>query len=395
MTAEAQGAEARRHRPRNRKQQILTAARDLFVEHGFPSVTMVMIADRVGVTAGALYRHFGNKADLLERVIEENFAWLSDLRVPEDFDDAMETSIAQIAEFPYLSDLWLHEARHLSDDSLKLLRQRMRAWHNSLLPVLRDRRPDLDDDQLDLVGWALQAVLSCLSRRSLRVPEAIRLPIVRSTLQAVATVRLVPAGPRVDPSASRAVPVSMRERLLLAACEQFGYRGYYDTSMADIAAMAGVTGPNLYGYFESKADVLRAVHERATHALWLGLEAVLSSGRPAPELLADVVRSYVRLARTWSSTLDDPTGAAGMSEYLKTAQREYVDEWVALLTSSAPGLDQRTARVRVQIALLLISDLYRVPRVSYRQSFQENLVSLVLTVLYGRADGTPAPREHV
>lgn len=389
MTAESRDTQVRRQRPRNRKQQILTAARDLFVELGFPSVTMAMIADRVGVTAGALYRHFGNKADLLEAVVEENFGWLSDPHVPVHFDDAMEASVAQIAKFPYLSDLWLHEVRHLSDDSLKLLRRRMVAWHISLMPALRDRRPDLDDDQLDLVGWALKSVLSCLTRRSLHVPEAVRLPAVRSALQAVGTVQLVPVGPRVDPAVSRALPVSMRERLLLAACEQFGYRGFYETSMADIAAMAGVTGPNLYGYFDSKADLLRAVHERATHALWLGLEAVLSSGRPASELLPEVVRSYVRLARTWSSTLGDPTGAAGVGDYLKMAQREYVDEWVALLTASAPELEPRTARLRIQIALLLVADLYRVPRVSYRQSFQENLVSLVLTVLYD--GGRPAP----
>ncbi|WP_199435394.1 TetR/AcrR family transcriptional regulator [Qaidamihabitans albus] len=388
MAAKSRDTEVRLQRPRNRKQQILTAARDLFVELGFPSVTMAMIADRVGVTAGALYRHFGNKADLLEAVIEENFGWLGDPHVPDRFDDAMESSIAQIAEFPYLSDLWLHEVRHLSDDSLKLLRRRMLAWHISLMPALRDRRPDLDDDQLDLLGWALKSVLSCLTRRSLHTPEAIRLPSVRSALQAVATVQLVPVGPRGDPAGSRAFPVSMRERLLVAACEQFGYRGFYETSMADIAAMAGVTGPNLYGYFDSKADLLRAVHERGTHALWLGLEGVLSSGRPAPELLPEVVRSYVGLARTWSSTLGDPTGAAGVGDYLKMAQREYIDEWVALLTASAPELEPRTARLRVQIALLLVADLYRVPRISYRQSFQENLVSLVMTVLH---DGGRAP----
>jgi AcrR family transcriptional regulator len=55
MTADAAAV---RRRPKDRKQQILVQARDLFLGLGYPNVSMAMIADRVGITAGALYRHY-------------------------------------------------------------------------------------------------------------------------------------------------------------------------------------------------------------------------------------------------------------------------------------------------------------------------------------------------
>jgi AcrR family transcriptional regulator len=70
MTADAAAV---RRRPKDRKQQILVQARDLFLGLGYPNVSMAMIADRVGITAGALYRHYSTKADLLEAVVRDVF----------------------------------------------------------------------------------------------------------------------------------------------------------------------------------------------------------------------------------------------------------------------------------------------------------------------------------
>jgi AcrR family transcriptional regulator len=50
-----------------------------------------------------------------------------------------------------------------------------------------------------------------------------------------------------------------RERILEGARTAFMRFGFERTSMADIAAGAGVTRTALYHYFESKEDVLRAV----------------------------------------------------------------------------------------------------------------------------------------
>lgn len=55
------------------KERILGAARELFLSGGAEAVTMRSVAERVGVTATALYRHFDSKEALLQAVIRSGF----------------------------------------------------------------------------------------------------------------------------------------------------------------------------------------------------------------------------------------------------------------------------------------------------------------------------------
>lgn len=52
---------------------LLEAALDVFSEKSFSEVTLSEIAERVGMTKGALYWHFKNKGDLLFKLIKEIF----------------------------------------------------------------------------------------------------------------------------------------------------------------------------------------------------------------------------------------------------------------------------------------------------------------------------------
>ncbi|TDC88534.1 TetR/AcrR family transcriptional regulator [Actinomadura sp. 7K507] len=370
-----------RRRPRDRKEQILLAARDLFVARGYPNVSMALIAEQVGITASALYRHFGNKTVLLEEVIADNFGWLDEPVACTTYDEMVEHVITRIVDRPYLSDLWAHEIRYLPEGRRHDLRRRMRVWNQSLVPALRERRPDLGAVHGELLTWAIQSLMSCVGRQAIGSPMSVKLPLVRAALHAVATVDLVsgdtPAGRRTD----RMVPVSTRERLLISAAAQFGERGYHDTSMAQIGAAADVSGPSLYSYFEDKIDVLRAVLERGTHALWIGVDDALASSGTVVEALRRLVRSYIPLSRTWAWIIEDPSVEDGLAAAAKAAQREYVTEWVTLLQQASPRTGVREARVRVQIALFVIADLHRVPHLSRSVSFQGDLAEIVLAVL--------------
>ncbi|MEJ7584259.1 MAG: TetR/AcrR family transcriptional regulator [Acidimicrobiales bacterium] len=58
-------------RSRATRTALLGAARALFAEHGFSSTGREQIAERAGVTRGALYHHFGTKGELFAAVVEE------------------------------------------------------------------------------------------------------------------------------------------------------------------------------------------------------------------------------------------------------------------------------------------------------------------------------------
>jgi AcrR family transcriptional regulator len=53
------------------KSRIVAAARALYFERGPDAVTMRAVAERVGVTATALYRHFADKDAILREVVGE------------------------------------------------------------------------------------------------------------------------------------------------------------------------------------------------------------------------------------------------------------------------------------------------------------------------------------
>ncbi|MHC1711511.1 MAG: TetR/AcrR family transcriptional regulator [Solidesulfovibrio sp.] len=55
-----------------RREQIAEAALAIVVEQGIGAVTVRRVAEAVGISAAALYRHYKNKADILAAVLEEH-----------------------------------------------------------------------------------------------------------------------------------------------------------------------------------------------------------------------------------------------------------------------------------------------------------------------------------
>ncbi|MEB3323653.1 MAG: TetR/AcrR family transcriptional regulator, partial [Synechococcaceae cyanobacterium] len=53
----------------NLREKLIVAAQELFVADGVAGISMRKLADKVGVTAPAIYRHFKDKDELLEELI--------------------------------------------------------------------------------------------------------------------------------------------------------------------------------------------------------------------------------------------------------------------------------------------------------------------------------------
>jgi AcrR family transcriptional regulator len=71
------GVQERREREKKElRQEILDAARDLFVREGFENVSMRKIAEKIEYSPTTIYLYFQDKADLLDCICEETFARL-------------------------------------------------------------------------------------------------------------------------------------------------------------------------------------------------------------------------------------------------------------------------------------------------------------------------------
>src|ERR1700721_4290418 len=70
--------------PRIDRAQVLAEALAMADAHGLEALTMAGLADRLGVTPMALYRHVANKADLLDGVVE---SILLEVPLPDPADE--------------------------------------------------------------------------------------------------------------------------------------------------------------------------------------------------------------------------------------------------------------------------------------------------------------------
>jgi AcrR family transcriptional regulator len=71
------GVQERRAREKaNIREEILDAARTLFVKEGYENVSIRKIAEKVEYAPGTIYLYFRDKAEILERISEETFSKL-------------------------------------------------------------------------------------------------------------------------------------------------------------------------------------------------------------------------------------------------------------------------------------------------------------------------------
>lgn len=69
------------------KEKIMSAALKLFARDGYEAVSVSMIADKLGITKGALYRHYENKRNIFECIVkrmeDRDFERAVQFEVPE------------------------------------------------------------------------------------------------------------------------------------------------------------------------------------------------------------------------------------------------------------------------------------------------------------------------
>lgn len=81
-----------------RRRQIVSAARKLIVKYGSEHVTVRRIAKEIGVSEGAIYRHFKSKREILSFLVDEIEAILmSDLEI-DDAQAATKAGAVKILE---------------------------------------------------------------------------------------------------------------------------------------------------------------------------------------------------------------------------------------------------------------------------------------------------------
>jgi AcrR family transcriptional regulator len=142
-----------------------------------------------------------------------------------------------------------------------------------------------------------------------------------------------------------------RDEILQIAVGLFATRGYHGVSMDDIGKEAGVTGPALYHHFAGKDAMLVAALKPVSEGLLSGgrERAEAHQGDPLAALEA-LVDFHVEFALANPAVIAlhlhelDRLPEEPRRE-IRSLQRRYVEEWVAVLTGLRPELTDGEARV--------------------------------------------------
>lgn len=375
----------RARRPKDRKQQIIRAAADLFHQHGYANVGTGQIADAVGITAGALYRHFRGKQDLLAEalgdVFDRSLALVSD-EPPMDLETMVSELAAIATRRPDLGVLWSRESRHLDSDRLEQVRRRFFRFLAGFATAIRVRRPDLSAEDADLLAFSALAVLTSVSYHRTRLSDSATADLLqRAAVQVITAPMDSSGGPSPEVTTGRPTglaPHARREAILAAATALFHERGFRAVTMDEIGAVVEISSTAVYKYFPSKSDLLSAVVARAAEPLQLGLSQALARASTSEGGLHNALDAYVDFGLDHHDLVgilvaEVPNLPDSLRHDVRRAQHDYVEEWVRLLTGARPELDDARAKYVVHAVLTVVNDVIRTDHLRNRPTVAREL----------------------
>jgi AcrR family transcriptional regulator len=143
-----------------------------------------------------------------------------------------------------------------------------------------------------------------------------------------------------------------REAIMTAATELFRERGFRETSLGDIGAAAGVSGPAIYRYFNSKGELLSVLIEEAAVTWRETVDNVLNEDTPPMVTLERLIDAAIVLQLRNGNLRD-----VFVKEYrsldeearrrVARIERVRMAEWVHLLSEVQPALTDVEARAAV------------------------------------------------
>ena len=159
------------------RDQLIEAATALFLEQGFAKTTIQQIADRAGISKGAVYLHFRSKSQLLiaimknlgDSIVEqvERIADREDLSPREQLHAQLRYHFEEVLEHQQLMEVYLKEADISIDNELLLMAQKLRVdWQRVQEEFIVRAFPDQDEaylaDLAVIINGALNEYYTCV-----------------------------------------------------------------------------------------------------------------------------------------------------------------------------------------------------------------------------------------
>jgi AcrR family transcriptional regulator len=180
-----------------------------------------------------------------------------------------------------------------------------------------------------------------------------------------------------------ASPVRTRDLVLSRSAELFAERGFGGTTVADIGAAIGISGPALYKHFDSKYAVLHRLLVDISEQLAAGGQAVVDGTADAPTALRRLVEFHVDFALAEPDVIrvqdrDLGTLREGDRRQVRALQRRYAELWVEVVRQIDASIPEKVARMRVHVTFGLMNST---PYVTVPRTLRSDLIATALRAL--------------
>jgi AcrR family transcriptional regulator len=165
----------------------------------------------------------------------------------------------------------------------------------------------------------------------------------------------------------------------------FAERGFAGTTVADIGAACGISGPALYKHFASKYALLQRLLVDISAQLADGGQAVVDAAADPSAALRALVEFHTDFALAEPTTIrvqdrDLTTLRDADRRQVRRLQRQYAELWVEALCRARPSLARDTARLRVHATFGLLNST---PYVTRGRALRGEFVAMALRSLDG------------
>ncbi len=180
----------------------------------------------------------------------------------------------------------------------------------------------------------------------------------------------------------------MVDRILEAATDVLGERGYAGLSTNRVAATAGVSVGSLYRYFGDKDDLVRELRVRSTQDILGDLTAAMSAavGLATRDAIRQVLATLVAALqrhRALTSALVNEVPLGAQSNVLPEVEQQLAQFTRLFVAVHAPHLETTEADARIYLALgVTLSTCLRIALDPPRGIAEERLLDLTADLLH-------------
>lgn len=348
-----------------RQEQLVVEAAQLFASRGYAAASMQQLAARAQITAGAIYRHFPSKGELLHAILHETAARLARCTSGHRaLEPLLRAATDEVVGSPGMLATYVRERKRCTGRlHLELAGQELQLMRTWISAAGTDRA--LPRRELLLRQQAVTGVLASLSShpRALAAPRARTLVV--DSLRALSIDTTCEATDRQGSGQTTWRPTpTRRQQIMAVAMRLFSERGYQGVGLNEVGIEAGLAGPSIYEHFDSKAAILLEAYDQAGAIVVAGVVEALSTAESADHALHRLAGSYAHacaanVALLTVTAQEDSWVPSTERPRLARRRREIEETWTSVLREVRPELTAADARLLVRAALPMARHLAR------------------------------------